>query len=83
MRVILREAEQHAVGPRPRAARQAGARAPRYHGDTVLAADAQHGEHLGFGLRQHHQPRLLADRREPVGLVDATAAFAGDDAGGG
>ena len=76
--VELGHAQQHPVGQRQRAAGERGAGPARHHPDALVVAIAQHFRNLGGGLRQHHHHGQLAVGRQPVALIRAHFAFAGD-----
>ena len=68
MRLEFRQAEQHTVRERQRAARQSGTGAARHHRHILAAAEQQYLAHLFFGLGQHDRQRHFAIGRQPVAL---------------
>ncbi len=63
------EAEQDAVGPRQRPARQRGAGAARHDGHAHLVGEREHGGDLVLVLRQHADQRRLAIGGERIAVV--------------
>ncbi len=67
--VELRQAQQHAVFQRQRAAGEPGAGTARHHRHVVLVAKPHYRLHLFHGFRQHRHQRQLVISGEAVTFV--------------